>query len=496
MASRSPIEDLPSELVQHILDLLPDVKSLLSTILTCSSVYNAFTGDEVQITSQVVKNRMDVEVLPEAVAAVNSSHLAPWTLEPMQKFVNDQLLSRQTPQSSWTLSDALFLESLHCHVEYFALDFASQALAKLSVPGDANAMLASPLTPDELHRTQRAFYRFEIYCNLFKARKPQVFDIHEHRGVFFSNFSPWENEQLGCIHDYLFNVVALGMHHVTFFPVLTLTESAFNEITDHDVAWGASGIEDAFDLDLQYVQHILSLGLAYLHAVATAETYEERYGLLSDSFPKGKINEFLHEGLNLANEPGGGVELSEYDQNDEEDFSRHHAPFVHESDPGPATAWRWAHQHETRATFVYADSQSFLRERGYVLWDLSRLEAWPVFQQHWEPPDTTAASTDRASYRAALYLREKCKRRSQIYKLGGRGWWSPDDESKVVYLPGVGPAPKIKRGVGKTSQQAADDLQRQLVGSAGAEHPTWRTWEPRMPSGASRYSQSHNFSHL
>jgi hypothetical protein len=114
-------------------------------------VYNAFIGFEVQIASQVVRNFVDVEVLPEAAAALESSRLAPWTREPIQKFVDDQLLSRQAPPLSWTLPEALPLNHLHRHVEYFVLDFASQALAKLSAPGDANAMPASSPPPDELY---------------------------------------------------------------------------------------------------------------------------------------------------------------------------------------------------------------------------------------------------------------------------------------------------------------------------------------------------------
>jgi F-box domain len=290
MTSRSPIESLPPELVQHILSFVPDVTSLLATILTCSSVYNAFIGVEVHITSQLVRNFMDVEVLPEAAAALKSSGLAPWTLESMQKFVDDQLLSRQAPLLSWTLSEALPLNHLHRHVEYFALDFASRALAKLAAPGDTNAMPASSPTLDELYRIQRAFYRFEIYCNLFGERKPPAFEVRDHEDVFFFKFAPWENEQLCCIHDYLFNAVSPGMHHATFVPVSMLTVSAFNEITDHDVAWGASGIEDAFDLDSPYIQHVLSLGLAHLHAVAAAETYDERHRLMYEPFPKSNLD--------------------------------------------------------------------------------------------------------------------------------------------------------------------------------------------------------------
>ncbi|RDL35268.1 uncharacterized protein BP5553_07199 [Venustampulla echinocandica] len=464
MASRHSIVGLPTELIQHILSFLPDATSLLSMILTCPSVYNAFIKVEVLITSQVVRNLVGPEVLPEAVAALTSSLLAPWERESMQTFVDDQLLSRQEPPRSWTLSKALALNHLHYHVEYFALSFGSHALAKLLAAGDVNDMLARSPTPSELHRIQRVLYRFEIYCNLFRGRKPAVFDIDEHRGVFFSKFAPWENEQLGCISDYL-------AHNVS---------PAFNEIADHDVAWGSAGIEDAFDLDSRRIQHTLSLGLAYLYKIVVAETYNERYKLLYNLYPKYLVDGFLYEGLSLANEPADALELAEYDQDDEKEFDRRYSPFVRELDLGPIQAWRWAHQHETRATFVYASPQSALREQGYVFWDLSRLEAWPAFQSPWEPPDTTAADNERISYRASLAMRDKCIRRAQIYGLGGRGWWSPDDESKVVYPPGVS-APERKTGIGKTSQKAAEDFQHRVAN--GIERPAWQNWVPRAPTG-------------
>ena len=256
--------------------------------------------------------------------------------------------------------------------------------------------------------------------------------------------------------------------------------TAFNEITDHDVAWGDAGIKDAYELDSPYIQHILSLGLSKLHAITVAQTYDERLRILYKPYPPAN-REFLHEALNLANEPFDGVELSEFEQNSEEAVSHLYAPFVHESDTGPAEAWRWAHQHETRAAFIYANSQKWLRERGYVFLDRSRLDLWSVFQLPWEPPDITAAETEIDSYRASLSQWEKCPRRAQIYKLGGRGWWSPSDESKVVYPPGRNPLPLPDRGVGKTSQQAADDLEREISSRSPKERPNWQTWEPKFP---------------
>lgn len=256
--------------------------------------------------------------------------------------------------------------------------------------------------------------------------------------------------------------------------------TAFNEITDHDVTWGATGIQGAYELDSPYIQHILSLGLAKLHAIAVAKTYDERRRLLYKPYPAAN-REFLHEGLVLANEPFDGVELSEYQHNGEERVGHLFIPFVHEPDTGPAEAWRWAHQHETRATFIYSKSQKWLRERGYVFWDRSRLETWPMFQLPWEPPDNTAIEAETESYRASLSLWEKCPRRAQIYALGGRGWWSSSDESKVIYPPGQGPPSMPDRGIGRTSQQAADDLQRKISNGSQKERPTWQTWQPRIP---------------
>ena len=250
--------------------------------------------------------------------------------------------------------------------------------------------------------------------------------------------------------------------------------TAFNEITDHDVAWGAAGIKDAFEPGSPHVQHILSTGLAKLHAIAVAKTRDERLRLLYQPYPAANTD-FLHEGLDLANERFDGLELSDYEHNSEVGIHYLFTLFMRGSDTGPAEAWRWAHQYETRRTFIYANSQKWLRERGYVFWNRSRLQAWSAFKSPWEPPDTTAVDAELESYRASLHKWEKCARRAQIYALGGRGWWSPSDESQVVYPPGQIPPPMPDRGVGKTSQQAADFFKSGFADRLPKERPTWQT---------------------
>ena len=205
---------------------------------------------------------------------------------------------------------------------------------------------------------------------------------------------------------------------------------AFNDIAEEDVAWGAFEVNIADELDSGYVQHLMSLGLARIHKIAAAKTYEERHSVVYDVPPKSNFD-FLHEALGRSNERDDGLYLCDYEQADEERFARHYAPFFHERDPGPERAWRWAHQDVTRANFVYADSEQLLRKRGYCFWDLTRLEAWPPFHQLWEPPTLSpSAENERISWLAQIQA--TFDRRAHIYRLGGRGRMCEVDESKLI----------------------------------------------------------------
>lgn len=68
------------------------------------------------------------------------------------------------------------------------------------------------VTRQEACRIHRALYRFEIYRNLFcqSPAKVQSSVYGEQNELFFSHFAPWENEQLGCIHDFLARIVLPG----------------------------------------------------------------------------------------------------------------------------------------------------------------------------------------------------------------------------------------------------------------------------------------------
>lgn len=412
MTTASFLEKFPSELKQEILSALPDVVSLRSAALSCPPFYHALIDAERLITTRVLKNQFKVDVLPEAIAALKSSQSQPWTRQRVCDFVDEHLQCRMAPPDSWTLSEALRLSTLYCCVQYFTGKFVGEMFNASSAFAYIDAPPAWwPLSPNETNRVQRAFYRFEIYCNLFRGS--QRFDVREQRDLFFFKFSHWENEQLACLHDYLFRAMCPGMNALGPRQDLALKSIAFNDIESHtgSVFSEVDLVEYGDSFSSIQIQDLLSHGLERLQQIANAGSYEARYHALHGPrrarLASGRDS--LYKSLRNANKSDDELYLSDYTQKDNEKLARYHAPFVKDPDTGPMDAWRWAHQDETRANFVYSHSQIALRARGYCMWDLARLEEWHVFQQPWKAPEYPFHGDEQTSRRAEMDM--WCERR-------------------------------------------------------------------------------------
>ncbi|MCJ1283012.1 hypothetical protein MMC26_002339 [Xylographa opegraphella] len=413
----SLVKSFPLELTQLILCALPDAVTLRALVLSHSSFYRAFVAGRHLITLQVLLNQISPDLLPDALAVLKSSRLKPWSRESITEFLTSYHGKRFSPSPAWTISDAVPVSMLHDDISFFMADFVSMALAVHPVTGVPD-VFPSPLTSREEFRISQAFYRFELYCNLFRERgwKDDRFRPEEQQAIFFDQYSPWENEQLACVHDYLYRRMV----------------AVYNEFAAHDIEWGEYqvkyGIYDWHAPENAWKQGTLSLGLNYLRRLVTAKTYEERYQLLAHNHRSDHY--FLHEGLVASNgddEEDDAIELCQYGSEDERRYI--HSPFLNDADPGPAKAWRWAHEHVSRGSFVQYESHRELRERGYVMWDLARLEQWNLFEQAWRSgmePRIDFVEEYRAMVRSF-------DARSEIYQRGGRGWWSEGDESKIVW---------------------------------------------------------------
>ncbi|KAK8065479.1 hypothetical protein PG997_012226 [Apiospora hydei] len=178
-------------------------------------------------------------------------------------------------------------------------------------------------------------------------------------------------------------------------------------------------------------------GLEKLHQIVRAETYEERHALLHHlriggvGPPAPELG--LYGGLRGANEQTHIIFLKWLTPDD--DVLRLRQPYFREPDPGPADGWRWAHQEESWAHWVYQGNRRDLRRWGYVMWDRRRLESIGLFREPWDDAsclrEAAREQQEAAQRRAGLH--ESWERREWIWKRGGGGWWSWADESKVRY---------------------------------------------------------------
>ena len=196
-------------------------------------------------------------------------------------------------------------------------------------------------------------------------------------------------------------------------------------------------VEYGDEFDAPVIQSLLSLGLVRLRQIIDADSYEARHQLLYKPHPDFNWD-FLYETLiGGANRSEDGLYLSDYNEEDEAELARDHAPFFHDTDSGPADAWRWAHQDETRCHFVYSTNQTALRARGYCMWDRARLNGWGEFQEPWVAPIYPHQGNEQMSRKAEMQM--SWRRRSEIHLRGGEGWWSAGDESRIVWPGGKNP---------------------------------------------------------
>lgn len=186
------------------------------------------------------------------------------------------------------------------------------------------------------------------------------------------------------------------------------------------------------------IEYLLSLGLASLHEIVYAESYEARYRTVYRRSP-GIVDKSLYENLMDANSYGDMVCVSNYTQALHERLARTDPPFVQDPDSGPGDAWRWVPTEDPEQNFVYSFFQSALHARGYGMWDRTRMDAWDLFQERFGSRSSPGWDLMYESIARKAAMQMSFERRKQIYQLGGRGWWDACDESKIVWGDGNEP---------------------------------------------------------
>lgn len=412
---------LPTDILLVLFRALSDIPSLRALSLTNSGLHEIFIKHASSISFAVLSNEIPATILPEAIAAWSSSNIKPWSRSRVQRFLQDYHANREAQMSqSWTLFKALKVSKLHQRSRFFASEFSASVLSTNPVSGSPTPNF--PPSSREADRIERTFHRFELYCNLFRKQSPtqegtQRFSDTEQQDIYFKHYAAWENEQLACVHDYLFRRLSIP----------------FNDLALHDVEWGEymiNVVSDNSSPENFWKESVLSLGLAFLQDLVAAQTYEQRHQLLAPNLESD--DKFLYDGLTAPRE---------YDQRRLHELSAAeqrevvNKPFSHDDDVGPEKTWRWAYGDRETSMLYFASEFYDLRAWGFCLWDHARLIHWGVFNRACDDRDYKTyddyLSQDQKISHEKLW--DSWEERSKVWNQGGRGWWAEGDESRIIW---------------------------------------------------------------
>ena len=210
MDAQTPLLTLPLELVLMIMAMLP-LDALKTMICTGPDLYHAFKQNEDTIGKMIVRKVIRPELIHEARASVLAAKEPLWKLYDAQRFLEQYFGQHFRASNTFKLSQVKPL----IHIAEIVNEFAEQ-FYQSSLPHRY-----SQVSTSERIRVERALYRYETYCHLFRGHEllAEKFphpagglspDIQLRRG-YFAHFSPWENEQLGCIYAFLFGITSTGL---------------------------------------------------------------------------------------------------------------------------------------------------------------------------------------------------------------------------------------------------------------------------------------------
>jgi hypothetical protein len=378
------IESIPSELQLAIMSQLPDIKSLRRLSLASPELNRLRIEHQATVLAAILNREIDACVLEQAYWAVraaqqsfDSSNHGSKLRDFMAEFSDDESGPPET--KNLPLADLIKISDLHVPVTTLVEDFCAYAFAGplAPSPGDSKPTKISSM---EFNRIGRAFYRFELYCNLYKDH-PVIEDetlqdtnrLHFNNRLqikmdsfkLFDSWNAWEVEGVACIRDY-------------FCARLTEAFASIQE-ADHSAPSGPSFLHQDRDTD-HLKEMFMNRGLTFLCKLLMASSGCERYQMfqsimhdLSCSETRDIFITYALRAVPLGMRPG----------RDMVEAFCHADELLFEGDinaAAPPLAWIWVND-RTCQPFYAQKHMEYLRSLGYVMWNKDRLSPTSFFNR-------------------------------------------------------------------------------------------------------------------
>ncbi|KAF5585476.1 hypothetical protein FPANT_7505 [Fusarium pseudoanthophilum] len=385
---------LPLHLIADILRLLDNIQELPPILLSHRIFYSALL-DTPSLPVDIIRSQIPDNLLPLAFTAFKSRKSVRETNGiSVQEFLthcyNNSVRNVDGSQLHLTVGEATEVVRVNDALSDLRDEFALCSLRKLHrVNQDAPLKSDQGLSPGEYYRISRAFYRFQIYRNLFLDKEQEIdlfpsydddqdedlsFDS-ELKKLFFDRHSPWVNEQLACVYDFLETRVTGVM-----LTILSATPG-YRQVVVNGFQWGdnltewLAGKTQSFE-----EQKCMSLDITRLSQLLKASTYEEWQASLGEAISpcQNRLEEDLEE-FNRGRRPNGQKEV--WRAEDIERLASEVDADEAFTDDQPRQTWmkvHYDHTHEryrlgehtfTPMRFIFG-----MRRIGYVMWDAERMK--------------------------------------------------------------------------------------------------------------------------
>ena len=233
---RRSLEDIPVEIQQIILHQMPNFSTLQALISASPACLRAYLSQRHSIMSDVLHRCIHPDVLLDAMTIVDALKLSrnyEDYVPNLKAFVKQYRTTRASldvdlePLEPNTAGQ---LWEFHLLVLDVTKDFCDYALSTHPVTGQSMDHYTS-LSPNEVRRIHRAFYRYELFTRLFhepdfyleeqdhmRDRRPGLSrlalqrksirsldnqDNQDRSWLFFPLFKAWEVEEIACVRDYI-----------------------------------------------------------------------------------------------------------------------------------------------------------------------------------------------------------------------------------------------------------------------------------------------------
>ena len=299
---RNHYEALSAELILLILLEVPNLGSLHSLIRASPKSYQIFLTAKETILVSLIRRSIQSAAFIDALAAVQASQLGDTgpdrktVLAFLRRYENKRHKAADNKGQHYSIKTAVSLCQLYRATEYFIEDLTSRSnfylhrCQNLSLPlssgCDSTGSLwnshgdlyldrnnhYTAMSDTEEVRLQRAFYRYELYTQIFGAGMEydgkSLWELPSDSHFFLERYLHFEIEELACVDNYLWSLLSNAFDRIDHsfigiqFPMLLngserpKSPSYFRSVALHEAKYGIYSL---------YVDYLLSLSLSFIH---------------------------------------------------------------------------------------------------------------------------------------------------------------------------------------------------------------------------------------